>query len=226
MTDSLPSAVAALVCGRVPPDAASWLREAEALSARSADAFRGAWSAAGRRLGRAPLALPATDIARLGREGAAFARQAWATDECGRGVLLAAALSGLPPAEHAALVAELYRTGEVRERQALLKWLAFLPAPERFVAVAVDAVRSSALPVLEAIACDNPYPAAFFAEAAFNQMVLKALFNEIPLRRVFSLHERRGEELARMVDAYASERRAAGRPVPKDAALATGRSPA
>ena len=222
MSDSLPSAVAALVCGRVPPEVASWLGEAAALSARSADAFRRAWSAAGRRLGRAPLEMPTTDIARLGPDGAAFALQTWATDECGRGVLLAAALSGLPPAEQATLVAELYRTGEVRERQALLKWLAFLPGPERFVAVAVDAVRSSALPVLEAITCDNPYPAAFFTGAAFNQMVLKALFNEIPLRRVYGLHERRGEELARMVDAFASERRAAGRPVPKDAALVTG----
>jgi hypothetical protein len=222
MTDSLPSAVAAVVCGRVPPEAASWLRESAALSARSADAFRGAWSAAGRRLGRAPLALPTTDIGRLGRDGAAFALQTWATDECGRGVLLAAALSGLSPAEQAPLVAELYRTGEVRERQALLKWLAFLPDPQRFVAVAVDAVRNSALPVLEAITCGNPYPAAFFSEAAFNQMVLKALFNEIPLRRVLGLHERRGAELARMVDAYASERRAAGRQVPADAALVTG----
>ena len=222
MTDSLWSAVAALVSGRVQPEVASWFREAAALSARSVDAFRSAWSAAGRRLGRAPLAMPTTDIAQLGQDGAAFALQTWATDECGRGVLLAAALSGLSPAEQAPLVAELYRTGEVRERQALLKSLAFLPDPERFVAVAVDAVRSSALPVLEAITCDNPYPAAFFAEAAFNQMVLKALFNEIPLRRVFGLHERRDEELARMVDAYASERRAAGRPVPADAALVTG----
>jgi hypothetical protein len=135
-------------------------------------------------------------------------------------VLLAAALSGLSPVEQAPLVEELYRTGEVRERQALL--VAGLPArpgalrgggrgrrAQRPVRAGGDHLR-------------QPLPAAFFAEAAFNQMVLKALLNEIPLRRVFGLRERRGEELARMVDAYASERRAAGREVPADAALVTG----
>jgi hypothetical protein len=222
MVPSIWSAVEALVCRTAEPEAASWLGDARRLAERSAEAFHRAWSAAGRRLGRAPLAFASSEIQALGADGASLARQSWAMDEAGRGVLLGAVSSGLAPADHPRLVEELYRTGEVRERQALLKALPFLPDPSRFVSVAVEAVRSSALAVLEAIACDNPYPAAFFPEPAFNQMVLKALFNEIPLRRVVGLGERRGEELARMVRAYASERRAAGRPVPPDAALATG----
>ena len=222
MTPSIWSAVEALLCRGAEPQAASWLGDARREAERSAEAFHRAWSGAGRRLGRVPFAFAFSEVEALGADGESMARQVWAMDEAGRGVLLGAVLSGLAPADHAPLVADLYRTGEVRERQALLKALSFLPDPARFVPVAVEAVRSSALAVLEAIACDNPYPAAFFPEPAFNQMVLKALFNEIPLRRVVGLGERRGEELARMVQAYASERRAAGRPVPPDAALATG----
>jgi len=41
----------------------------------------------------------------------------------------------------------------------------------------------------------------------------------VPLARMIGLAERTTHELVRMVEAYASERRAAGRPVPGDVAL-------
>jgi hypothetical protein len=62
-------------------------------------------------------------------------------------------------------------------------------------------------------------PARFFDERAFGQMILKALFVGAPLARVVELDRRITPELVRMVEAFASERRAAGRDVPADAAL-------
>ena len=50
-------------------------------------------------------------------------------------------------------------------------------------------------------------------------MVLKCLFCEVRLARVEGLARRVTPELCRMVEAYASERRAAGRPGPEDVAL-------
>jgi hypothetical protein len=47
-------------------------------------------------------------------------------------------------------------------------------------------------------------------------MVLKAIFIEVPVSRIEGLAQRRGPELERMARDYASERRAAGRPVPSD----------
>jgi hypothetical protein len=47
-------------------------------------------------------------------------------------------------------------------------------------------------------------------------MVLKAIFMEVPVRRIEGLAGRLTTELGRMVSGYASERRAAGRPVPAD----------
>jgi hypothetical protein len=50
-------------------------------------------------------------------------------------------------------------------------------------------------------------------------MVLKAIFIEVPVSRIEGLDRRNGAELRRMARDYASERRAAGRPVPSDVDL-------
>ena len=52
--------------------------------------------------------------------------------------------------------------------------------------------------MFEAIACENPFPARYFPELNFNQMVLKALFNGVALARIVGLRRRRNPELARM----------------------------
>ena len=52
--------------------------------------------------------------------------------------------------------------------------------------------------------------------------LMKAIFNGVPLGRVVGLSGRLGPELRRMAGAYASERRAAGRPVPADVDLVLG----
>jgi hypothetical protein len=139
-------------------------------------------------------------------------------------LLLLAGAGATPAAALPGAVDELFRTGELREQQALLRALAYLPEPGRFVEIAAEAVRLNVLTVLEALACDNPFPAAHMPELAFNQMIMKAIFNDLPLRRVVGLSGRLGPELRRMVSAYADERRAAGRPVPADVDLVLGGS--
>lgn len=192
---------------RQVPEAAEWLR----LPFDRAR-FAAVFSAAGRKLGRAsisdddaraiPIPWPVTGV-----------------DECGRAALVAAAVAALDPAEQVPFVRDLIRRGEVRERQAVLRVLAGLPDPARFVDVAVDAFRTNVESVFEALACDNAYPARHFSPPQFAQLVLKALFVGAPVARIVGLEARIDEELVRMVEAYASERRAAGRPVPEDAKL-------
>ena len=102
----------------------------------------------------------------------------------------------------------------------LLRGLAVLPYGETFEDVAVDSCRTNILQLLEAIATNNPYPARHFPELNFNQMVMKCLFNGVPLAKVVDLDGRLNAELKRMAESYASERQAAGRPVPADIQLA------
>lgn len=205
---------------RLPEEAASWFRQAVykvRAKGEATDAFLIMWSGAGRRLG--PTRIEAPTPAEAADATLPFFPAGWGTDELGRTLLLQAALEARLPEAHTALVNELFVTGDLRERQAVLRALPHLPAPERFLVVGVEAVRNNAVSVIEAIACENPYPARYFPEDAFNQMVLKCLFCEVSLARVQGLAGRVTPELRRMVEAYASERRAAGRPVPEDTAL-------
>lgn len=188
-----------------PASAVAWLAAQLGDPARLRVAFAGA----GRRLGTAPIGEAAAR-----RIGIAWPATA-GVDECGRGALLLAANAD------AIVVRELLRRGEVRERQAVLRVLAALPAPEALVELAIDACRTNVVPVFEAIACENEYPARYFPDAAFFQLVLKALFVGASVARIVGLDRRTTPELVRMVDAFASERRAAGRPVPPDASDAS-----
>ncbi len=213
-----------LVERRLEPPAREWLARTSA--AVGAEPNRGAlleaFTAATRRLGRARLAPTEEEIARLGGAGVSWPIGTWGVDEVGRILLLVAAAAHWPEAELEALVEEGYRQGDGAERQALLRALPLLPAPERFLGIAVDACRSHIQPLFDAIACENPYPSLHFPELNFNQMVLKALFTGVPLDRILGLEGRLTHELSRMAADYASERRAAGRSVPPDIGRLTG----
>lgn len=162
------------------------------------------------------MVLTAEERARLRAAGLDGPPEGWGLDEVGRAALLIEVLADLALEEHFSLVGELFVKGEIREKQAVLRVLAYLPEPQRFLDAAVEACRSHVQPIFEAIACENPYPAAHFPEPNFNQMVLKALFTGVPLRRIVGLTDRVTDELRRMAADYASERRAAGRSVPAD----------
>jgi hypothetical protein len=132
------------------------------------------------------------------------------------------AFANLPLSAQPALVERLFASGEIGEQESLLRTLSLLPEPARFLETGLAACRTNARRVFEAIACDNAFPAVFFSELGFNQMVLKAVFIEAPVGRIEGLAARRTPELVRMARDFASERTAAGRPVPDDIALILG----
>ncbi|MBT4489120.1 MAG: EboA domain-containing protein [Rhodospirillaceae bacterium] len=143
----------------------------------------------------------------------------WKIDNVARTALLLRALSALPAGEHAEFVRQVYLRGDYREQAAVLHSLAFLPQPEQYLELAIDACRTNVLDVFEAIACENSFPAAFFPDANFHQVVLKAIFLAVLVGRIANLASRVTPELKRMVTDFASERRAAGRAVPEDVDL-------
>jgi hypothetical protein len=126
----------------------------------------------------------------------------------------------LTPAEFAAAAVACFEQGDAAEQASWCRAVSLLPQPEQYLRHVIDACRTNILPLFESIACENPYPAAFFPERNFNQLVLKAMFNGIALARIVGLDRRRNAELARMATDYAAERRAANRTVPADIALA------
>jgi hypothetical protein len=223
MTDFAPAGgagtLARLLTAREGP--AAWLDGAmteAGLRAPPFDAARffSAFASAARRLGKGPVALTGEERRALPRDGVDWPLDGWGVDELGRAALLLEAFRALAPEAAAPLLGDCYGRGDNRERQAVLRVLPLLPDARRFVALAVEACRSSVQTVFEAIACENPFPARELADGSFHQMVLKSMFNGIALRRIVGLERRRGPELARMATDYAAERRAAGRSIPAD----------
>jgi len=207
-----------LVLARAPAAARDWL--SARLTALNEQSFGVLYAGAGRRLGAAPLEPSAEEAARLTAAGLTVPR-GWPLSAVGRAALLALAFAPLEREARVRLAQGVFRTGDNEERAALLKALHLLPEAESFVALAIDACRTHVQSVFEAIACENPYPMRHFPEHNFNQMVLKSFFTGVAVQRIEGLAARRTPELVRMAEAYASERRAAGRPVPADLGLVT-----
>ena len=100
--------------------------------------------------------------------------------------------------------------------------IAVLPEPQRFVWRAAEGCRTNMKNVFMAVTCDSPYPQQYFDDVAWNQLVVKALFTETPLARVYALDRRLSPTLASIVLDYMEERSSAGRDIPLDAWLCLG----
>jgi hypothetical protein len=192
---------------RIDAPALHWLDEA--MSSLSSDELCRAYTAAPKHVGRAPIG-----VEEYG---------GWTADDAARCLLLLGVAERLEPQAFSTVAIECFERGDSREQQSWLRGLSLMPQPERFRAIAIDACRTNIVPLFESIACENRYPARFFPELNFNQLVLKAMFNNIALARIVGLRDRSNAELMRMAADYAAERRAAGRSVPPDIALAMQR---
>jgi hypothetical protein len=99
------------------------------------------------------------------------------------------------------------------EQVALYSALPLLPYPEEFVSRAAEGVRTNMRDVFDAVVLQNPFPAGFFSEEQWNQMVLKAVFTSRPLYTICGIDDRCNARLAEMLLDFAHERWAAGRKV-------------
>jgi hypothetical protein len=182
------------LCEHGTLDDTGWLTGALAAVTADASALERLFPAVGRRCGRQPLPhLPG-----------------WSVDEAARTVLLTA----IAPDRLAGAVETTYRDGDAAEKLAVLKALPLLPIGDAAVPLLRDALRTNDTRLVAAAL--GPY-AAHLDDAAWRQAVLKCVFMGIPLSDVYGLAARADTALIAMLDAFARERRAAGRPVPADA---------
>lgn len=110
----------------------------------------------------------------------------------------------------------VYRQGTAAERRAVLHAVPHLvPGPDALPLVE-DALRTNDTRLVAAAV--GPYAARHLDAHNWRHAVLKCLFTGVPVDAVADLHRRAraDTELARMLDDYAAERTAAGRPVPED----------
>ncbi len=140
-----------------------------------------------------------------------FVLKGWTRDQAARTMLL---LTYPPDAGYLPMLDRLFQAADLGELVCLYQALSLLPFPEAHRARAAEGLRSNILSVFRAVAVDNPYPAAWLDEGAWNQMIVKAVFVGCPLHGIVGLDDRANLALAAILVDYARERRVAGRPVP------------
>lgn len=180
-----------------------------------------AYATAPQHVGRDALCLSPADLDALRAAAPGVGFERWTRDDAARALLLIEIRNhGRTGDAFVNDALQCFLQGDAREQQSWLRAIALWPEAKAFLPTAIDACRTNIIPVFEALACDNSYPAAHFPERNFNQMVLKAMFNGIGLTRIAGLPSRLNAELSRMARDYAAERTAAGRTVPEDLQLA------
>lgn len=193
----------------------TWLTEKMAELGTDQNANRAlylAFSAAPRFIGKEMIRLNQQEKEMAGMLRPGFSPMRWSAAQTARTLLILS----LPHQDGEAFsnaIEQLFNTADMGELVALYAALPLLPYPELFRKRAAEGFRTNMGDVFEAVALDNPYPADYMEEDAWNNMVLKTLFVGKPVYRIYGIEKRRNAKLARILSDYAHERWAAGRPV-------------
>jgi hypothetical protein len=194
-------------------DATGWLAKTAAqleASAVDSDLYM-AVSLVTRKVGKADLRLSDADLREATAARPGWDPRGWSADQAARVRLILTLRND--PARLSRCLDQLCITADVSELAAFYRGLPLYPEPQRYVARTTEGLRTNMKNVFESIAHGNPYASEQFPEAAWNQMVLKALFVGSALWPIVGLDARANPTLARMLTGYAHERWAAGRPV-------------
>lgn len=200
-----------------------WLTEALADVARDPDSISRAFAFAARRVGRVPRR-PDADPSGVVHG---------TVDDAARAALVVALADavGTGPGCAERLVS-LYRQGDAAERRGVLRGLDALtergdldradtdtdtrsaPLVAAGLDLAADALRTNE-PSLVAAAV-GPFGSRYLDQHTWRHAILKLVFQGVSLDAASGLEARADDELDRMARDFATERRAAGRPVPTD----------
>ncbi len=187
------------------------LQAEKILSEGSATKFFLAFSQASRYFKKLPIRLSEDQKQKASELGAGFNPSHWDLLQTARTILLLQ----FPQEKKAWFEAinQLFETGDMHEQQALYSALPILPFSEDLLPRAIDGCRTNMTVIFDAIALNNPFPANYFPEANWNQMVIKAIFLQRPLYRIQGSAEKNNLALAKIASDLAHERWAASRQV-------------
>ncbi|WP_157871806.1 EboA family metabolite traffic protein [Gloeothece verrucosa] len=202
---------------QVDTKALTWLEEKRQQIAQgsSAKVFFLAFSAVPRHTGKEDLKLTLDDWQTIEVMRSGWCPYNWSIDQAAR-TLLALSVPEDNAQEYVQTLEKVFTAADVSELVALYQALPLLPYPEQYRLRAAEGIRSNMTAVFNAVALCNPYPAEYFDDIAWNQMVLKALFIGSPLNLIQGLEKRSNPQLSQMLIDYAKERWAANRSVPSE----------
>jgi hypothetical protein len=210
--DALKSKLGKYIERRISADTWRWLTEKTSLLNQNIQHFMVAFAAIPRKTGKQPVALSDVEVLEIQTIRSNLTIQHWEIDRLCR-VWLLMHLDTADENKYFRTIENLFPTAEMSEQAALYSALPVLAFPELWRGRCSEGIRSNIADVLKAIMCNNPYPSENLDEAAWNQLVLKAIFTEKPIHQIINLDERANQNLAHILSDYAHERWAAHRPV-------------
>ncbi|MCK9607068.1 MAG: EboA domain-containing protein [Methylomonas sp.] len=143
----------------------------------------------------------------------------WSIADAGRALLILQAVMSAPE-QHALIVRSYFEQGDESEVAIMVRIVNLFYDAESYKFQVREVGRTNSKPLYAALAQYNPYPARFYDDHEFNQLVLKALFIGVGIASIIGLSERANFELSKMCEDYIDERVAAGRSIPPDIWLA------
>lgn len=211
--DNLKSTLQGIMEKNISQEAWAWL-EREGAHAREGDVsrFNIAFVAMPRRTGKNSIQLTAEEAVAIQEARKDLQIKGWTTDRLAR-VWLLMQLKADNKDKYISAIENLFLSAEMGELVALYSALPLLPYPEAWKKRCAEGIRSNIGQVLEAVICNNPYPSEHLDDAAWNQLVLKAIFTEKPVLEISGLKKRMNRGLADSLIDYAHERWAAHREV-------------
>ncbi|AKD56894.1 EboA domain-containing protein [Spirosoma radiotolerans] len=175
--------------------------------------FYRVFTAIPRFVGKQPINVPADIQFALQRVRPGFTVDGWTLDRLAR-VWWLLQLPADNQNTYVKTISELFKAGELNELVALYSALPVLAYPEAWTFQATEGIRNNIADVQSAIMLHNPFPADYFSEAAWNQLIMKAFFTDKDVTQITGLQDRKNARLAQTLADYAAERRAAGRSLP------------
>lgn len=211
---TLQALLSEIIQNNTTPEAWQWLQQkaTEIATEKGASALNTAFAAVPRKTGVATITLSQKEKETFTQTEPILNIEGWGIDRAARVWLLVQ----LPPIDkdlYFQKIEALFLSATVNELVALYSALPVLHHPQMWRHRCTEGIRSNIGTVLEAVMCDNVYPAQNLEESAWNQLVLKAFFTDKPVHRIVGLDARANKTLAYTLSDYAHERWAAGRPV-------------
>lgn len=208
--EALQGELATIIQNNITTDAWAWLSQQGDINNKPV--FNAAFAMMPRKTGKGVIDIKPEQAQHLNRIRQGFTIESWTADRLSRVYLLLSA-DASDRDRYLAIIENLFLAAEMNELVALYSALPVLAYPDLLVKRCAEGIRSNIGGVLEAIMYHNPYPAEYLPEAAWNQLVMKAIFTEKRLDLITGLNDRNNPELARILMDFARERGAAGRSV-------------
>lgn len=200
------------LAARIYAEGREWLNSTlPAVPAMSPVQVERAIALAGRKAGKADLALTEAELAQAQLLRPGWSPRRWTIADVARASIL------LPLTDNAVAFGAMFRrlcqAADLATLIGFYRALPLFPISDDLDWQMGEGLRTSIREIFEAIAHDSPVPAEMFPEHRWNHMVLKALFIDSSLPPIVGLDARRNRDLAVTLIDHVHERRAAGRAV-------------